>query len=54
MAPLYILRHDISLLNTRSAIRVRLVHTYDIPEHKGIEIIKCKECVFHDEDVYTI
>nr|GMD02914.1 putative transposase [Ipomoea batatas] len=50
MAPSYILGRNIAPMNTTSAIKLRLVRTYEIPERRGAATIKCKECVFHDQE----
>ncbi|XP_031096444.1 replication protein A 70 kDa DNA-binding subunit B-like [Ipomoea triloba] len=50
MAPSYILGRNIAPMNTTSAIKLRLVRTYEIPERRGATTIKCKECVFHDQE----
>nr|GMD23922.1 replication protein A 70 kDa DNA-binding subunit D-like [Ipomoea batatas] len=48
---MFILARDISPMNTRSAIRLRVVRAYDIPERKASSILKSKELVFHDQEV---
>nr|BAF64710.1 putative transposase [Ipomoea tricolor] len=50
MAPLYILGRDISPMNTTSAIKVRLIRSYEVPERRGAASIKCQECIFHDKE----
>nr|GMD47424.1 replication protein A 70 kDa DNA-binding subunit B-like [Ipomoea batatas] len=50
MVPLYILGRDIAPRNTTSAIKLRLVRYYDVPERRGTKDIKYTECVLHDKE----
>ncbi|XP_019166959.1 PREDICTED: uncharacterized protein LOC109162730 [Ipomoea nil] len=49
MAPMYILARDITPMKTEATIKLRLVRTYDIYQSRDSDVIKCRECVFHDE-----
>nr|GMC93944.1 replication factor A protein 1-like [Ipomoea batatas] len=50
MYPLYIVTRELSLMNTRSAIRLRFVREYEVPERKGSSSIKFIEVFFHDQE----
>nr|GMC91070.1 replication factor A protein 1-like isoform X2 [Ipomoea batatas] len=47
---MYVLARDISPMNTRSALRLRVVRAYDIPEKRSSSILKSKEIGFHDQE----
>nr|GMD68252.1 replication protein A 70 kDa DNA-binding subunit D-like [Ipomoea batatas] len=47
---MYILARDIKTRNTSTAMRLRLVRTYDILQSRYSEKIKSREYVFHDEE----
>nr|GME06507.1 replication protein A 70 kDa DNA-binding subunit D-like [Ipomoea batatas] len=48
---MYILGREISPLNTRSALRLRAVRVYNIPERQPSASMKSTEVVFHDQEV---
>nr|GLL44980.1 uncharacterized protein LOC109157038 [Ipomoea trifida] len=48
---MFILASDISPMNTGSALRLRVIRAYDIPERKSSSILKSKELVFHDQEI---
>nr|GMC51143.1 replication factor A protein 1-like [Ipomoea batatas] len=50
MAPMYILARDIQTRNTTTAMRLRLVRTYDIVQSRYSDKVRSRECVFHDEE----
>nr|GMD25292.1 putative transposase [Ipomoea batatas] len=37
-------------MNATSAIKLRLVRTYEVPERRGATTMKGKNCVFHDQE----
>nr|GLL40771.1 replication protein A 70 kDa DNA-binding subunit D-like [Ipomoea trifida] len=47
---MYILGREISPLNTRSALRLRAVRVYNIPERQPSASMKSTEVVFHDQE----
>ncbi|XP_019181935.1 PREDICTED: uncharacterized protein LOC109177053 [Ipomoea nil] len=46
---MYVLAAYISPMNTRNAMRLRVVRVYDILERRSSSILKSKEVVFHDQ-----
>lgn len=54
MAPQFTLVSGIGPLNTKNALRLHLVRTYEIPYGHASNSNKSKECIFHDEEVYHI
>nr|GLL21675.1 replication protein A 70 kDa DNA-binding subunit D-like [Ipomoea trifida] len=51
---MYILGREISPLNTRSALRLRAVRVYDIPERQPSASMKSTEVVFHDQEDFEL
>ncbi|XP_019164281.1 PREDICTED: uncharacterized protein LOC109160437 [Ipomoea nil] len=49
MAPMYILARDNTPMKTEVAMKLRLVRTYDIYQSRDSDVIKCRECMFHNE-----
>nr|GMD88192.1 replication protein A 70 kDa DNA-binding subunit D-like [Ipomoea batatas] len=45
----YVSAHELSPLHTRRAMRLRLVRTYEVPEKRGGNLMRSKECLFHDD-----
>nr|GMD76483.1 replication factor A protein 1-like [Ipomoea batatas] len=45
----YVSAHELSHLHTRRAMRLRLVRTYEVPEKRGGNVMRSKECLFHDD-----
>nr|GMD98859.1 replication protein A 70 kDa DNA-binding subunit D-like [Ipomoea batatas] len=50
MYPMFILGSDISPFNVRSAMKVRVVRAYNVPERRGSNAIRSKEVVFHNKE----
>nr|GMD92145.1 replication protein A 70 kDa DNA-binding subunit D-like [Ipomoea batatas] len=50
MAPMYVLVEELQKHHTSVAIRLRIVHTYNVLHSRGRDQIKSRECVFHDEE----
>ncbi|XP_019198913.1 PREDICTED: replication protein A 70 kDa DNA-binding subunit A-like [Ipomoea nil] len=50
MPPLYILANQITPMKTTCALKVRCIRTYGVRECSGSEVVKCRECVFHDRE----
>ncbi|XP_031099674.1 uncharacterized protein LOC116003874 [Ipomoea triloba] len=48
MAPMYILATQISPMRTTCALKLRCIRTYEVRERRSSEVVKCRECVFHD------
>nr|GMD16177.1 replication factor A protein 1-like [Ipomoea batatas] len=51
---MYILGREISPLNTRSALRLRAVRVYNIPERQPSASMKSTEVVFHDQEFQNL
>nr|GMD68581.1 replication factor A protein 1-like [Ipomoea batatas] len=49
MAPMYVLVEVLQKHHTTIAIRLRVVHTYNVLHSRGRDQIKSRECVFDDE-----
>nr|GMC80530.1 replication protein A 70 kDa DNA-binding subunit D-like [Ipomoea batatas] len=47
---MYVFARDISPMNTKSALRLRVIRAYDIPEKRSSSILKSKEIAFHDQE----
>nr|GMD66180.1 replication protein A 70 kDa DNA-binding subunit-like [Ipomoea batatas]GMD66181.1 replication protein A 70 kDa DNA-binding subunit-like [Ipomoea batatas]GME01537.1 replication protein A 70 kDa DNA-binding subunit-like [Ipomoea batatas] len=50
----YVSAQDISPLHTRRAMRLRLVRTYEVPEIRGGNVMRSKDCVFHDDQLESL
>ncbi|XP_031116690.1 uncharacterized protein LOC116020352 [Ipomoea triloba] len=50
MPPMYVLATDISPMRTTCALKVRCIRTYEVKERRSTEVVKCRECVFHDSE----